>query len=149
MPNLAVTLKAEITRLARKEVRAETESLRQTVAGLRSELAATKRKVRDLESALKRSTIRRPKAEGSAAAEAAEGSAPKLRFSAKGLATNRQRLGLSTEDFGRLVGATGQAVSGWERGLNKPRDRYLPAIAELRTVGKRDAAKRLAELAAR
>ncbi len=45
------------------------------------------------------------------------------------------------------VGATGQAVSGWERGLNKPRDKYLPAIAELRTVGKREVAKRLAELA--
>lgn len=146
MPNLAATLKAEITRLARKEVRAETESLQKTVAGLRSELAATKRKVRDLESALKRSAIKRPRAEGSGTSEAPEGSAPKLRFSAKGLATNRQRLGLSTEDFGRLVGATGQAVSGWERGLNKPRDRYLPAIAELRTAGKREVAKRLTAL---
>ncbi len=146
MPNLALALRTEITRLARKEVRSETESLRKTVAGLRVDLASTKRKLRELEAASKRSATRRPPAERSAAMEAPITSMSRLRFSAKGLASNRQRLGLSTEDFGRLVGATGQAVSGWERGVNKPRDKYLPAIAELRTMGKREAAKRLSEL---
>lgn len=147
MPNLAAALKAEITRLARKEVRTEIEAIRKTVTGLRADLAAIKRKVRELESNSKRSSKERPREKGAPKAGGPEASSPKLRFSAKGLAGSRQRLGLSTEDFGRLVGATGQAVSGWERGLTKPRDKYLPAIAQLRTVGKREAAKRLAELA--
>jgi hypothetical protein len=142
MPNLAATLKAEITRLARKEVRAETESLRKTVAALRVDLQATKKKLRELET-----QSRRPPRERLAPAVLSEGlpSAPdaKFRFSAKGLASNRKRLGLSADDFGRLVGATGQAVAGWERGANKPREKYLPAIAELRGIGKREVAKRL------
>lgn len=142
MPNLAATLKAEITRLARKEVRAETESLRKTVAALRVDLQATKKKLRELEAQPRTPARARP-----APVVSSEGkpSAPdaKFRFSAKGLASNRKRLGLSADDFGRLVGATGRAVAGWERGANKPREKYLPAIAELRGVGKREVAKRL------
>lgn len=142
MPNLAATLKAEVTRLARKEVRAETESLRKTVAALRADLQATKKKLRELEAQSKKTSRA-----GLAPAASSDGppSAPeaKFRFSAKGLASNRKRLGLSADEFGRLVGATGQAVAGWERGTSKPREKYLPAIAELRGVGKREVAKRL------
>ncbi len=142
MPNLAATLKAEISRLARKEVRAETESLRKTVAALRVDLQATKKKLRELEAQARKTS--RPRLAPTASSEGST-VAPdaKFRFSAKGLASNRKRLGLSADDFGRLVGATGQAVAGWERGANKPREKYLPAIAELRGVGKREVAKRL------
>ncbi len=142
MPNLAATLKAEITRLARKEVRSETESLRKTVAGLRADLSATKKKLRELE-AHSRKTSRAQPAPVALAEVAPSSPGAKFRFSAKGLASNRKRLGLSADDYGRLVGATGQAVAGWERGANKPREKYLPAIAELRGIGKREVAKRL------
>ncbi len=63
------------------------------------------------------------------------------RFSAKGLATNRKRLGLSAEQYGRLVGATGQAVTAWEKGASKPRAKYLPAIAGLRGCRQKEVAR--------
>ena len=70
----------------------------------------------------------------------------KIRFSAKGLAAQRKRLGLSASDIGLLVGASGQSVYNWESGQNRPRASQLPAIAELRTLGKRDALAKLEAL---
>jgi hypothetical protein len=54
MPNLAAILKAEISRLARKEARAETEPLRKTLAALKGELAAAKKTILELESQSRR-----------------------------------------------------------------------------------------------
>ena len=39
-----------------------------------------------------------------------------LRFSAKGLKSKRQTLGISAEQMGLLLGATGQSVYKWEDG---------------------------------
>ncbi len=70
----------------------------------------------------------------------------KFRFSAKGLASQRKRLGLSAEAFGMLVGASGQSVYNWESAKAEPRRKHLAAIAALRTMGKKEAAAKLAEL---
>ena len=64
------------------------------------------------------------------------------------MAANRERLGLSAEDFGMLVGASGQSVYLWEQGKSKPRVKNLKAIAALRGIGKREVAQRLAALKA-
>lgn len=48
MTNLASVLKSEVTRLARKELRAETESLKKAVAAQRWEIAVLKRRTRRL-----------------------------------------------------------------------------------------------------
>lgn len=69
-----------------------------------------------------------------------------IRFSAKGLALQRERLGLSAEDCGLLIGASGQAVYNWESGKSRPRDTYLRPIAALRGLGKKAAAAQLASL---
>lgn len=49
MPNIAQALKEEIARLARKELRANTDSLKRVVTTYRSEIAALKRRVEQLE----------------------------------------------------------------------------------------------------
>ena len=49
MPNIASVLKAEIVRLARKELRTEVESIRKALAAARAESAALKRRVSELE----------------------------------------------------------------------------------------------------
>ncbi len=72
--------------------------------------------------------------------------AQKLRFTAKGLASQRRRLGLSALDCGLLVGASGQSIYNWEEGKARPRAKHLSAIAALRTLGKKDAAARLSSL---
>lgn len=73
----------------------------------------------------------------------AQESASAQRFSAKGLAKNRQRLGLSAADFGTLIGASGQSVYKWEEGKFRPRQKNLAAIAAIRSIGKKEALARL------
>ena len=82
-------------------------------------------------------------AKAASAAPAEDVGERSLRFSAKGLAAQRRRLGLSAQAFGALIGASGQSVYKWEEGKTRPRAKNLPAIAALRTMGKKEAAARL------
>lgn len=143
MANIASLLKAEISRVARKEVRAETASLKKSVSTYRSEIAALKRRAQALELELRRLSKAQAKA---VPAEVQAQPAQKLRFTAKGLASQRRRLGLSALDIGLLVGASGQSIYNWEEGKARPRAKHLPALAALRTMGKKEAAARLASL---
>ncbi len=150
MPNIASVFKAETSRIARKEARSETDALRKTVATQRSDIAALKRRVQELERALK--ALAKAVSRGQPTRAAVQGApdsgadADGLRFRAAGMASNRRRLGLSAEDFGLLVGASGQSVYAWEAGKAKPRAKNLAAIAALRGVGKREVAKQLEAL---
>jgi DNA-binding transcriptional regulator YiaG len=143
MANIASLLKIEITRVARRQVRAETSTLKKAVATYRAEIAALKRRAQALESQLRqlsKAQARQPAVESPAEPER------RLRFTAKGLASQRQRLGLSAADCGLLLGTSGQSIYNWEDGKARPRSRHLPAIASLRTMGKKEAASRLATL---
>jgi DNA-binding transcriptional regulator YiaG len=145
MPNIANLLKSEIARVARKQVRAETLGLKQAIAPYRAQIADLKRRTRELEQQVSR--LGRVAARATAAAPAAqEPGSRNLRFSAKGLAAQRKRLGLSAQAFGALIGASGQSVYKWEEGKTRPRAKHLPAIAMLRTMGKKEAAARLESL---
>jgi DNA-binding transcriptional regulator YiaG len=142
MPNIAALLKAEITRLAAKTVRQETESLKRSSAAYRSEIAALKRRVSSLEQQVKR-LGKAPAARTHNPTEGDPG--PALRFSAAGLAKQRQRLGLSAAACGLLLGVSALSVYKWESGKTRPRAKQLPAIAALRAMGKREAHARLQE----
>jgi DNA-binding XRE family transcriptional regulator len=143
--NIAVALKAEIGRLARKELRNETQQLKKAVAGFRSEVAALKRRTLELEKAL-RGLRKQGRSKAEPPPRDAEGS--KLRFTAKGLAGQRKRLSLSAHEVGLLVGTSGQSIYNWESGDTRPRQSHLPAIAALRKMGKKEAAARLEALRA-
>jgi len=141
MPNIGSILKSEIARVARKEVRGETLGLKGAVRACRAEIAALKRRTHTLEQDLRRLS----KATARVAPVAAKDVSSKtLRFSPKGLASQRRRLGLSADACGLLVGASGQSIYNWEQGKSRPRAAHLPAIAALRSMGKRKAAARLA-----
>lgn len=143
MPNIAALLKAEITRLAAKTVRQETESLKRSSAAYRSEIAALKRRVSSLEQQVKK-LGKTPVANKISAADGDQG--PALRFSAAGLVKQRQRLGLSAAACGLLMGVSPLSVYKWESGKARPRAKQLPAIAALRAMGKREANARLQKL---
>ena len=136
-------LKEEIVRVCRKEIRQQVEPVRKASAAYRREIAALKRKLATLErqvAALAKQTTKRvPEA-------AAVDSGRPMRFVAKGLVSLRARLGLSAEDFARLMGVSGQSVYNWEKGKTVPRKEQLVALASLRGLGKREAAARLATL---
>ena len=149
MPNIATVLKAEITRLARKEVREDAAALKKSVGLHRTEIAALKRRLATLEGLVRKLTaVERARPGPARPSRSADDLQPKgagFRFRAQGLATNRKRLGLSASDFGRLVGTTGQSIYAWEAGKATPRPQALAAIVALRGVGKREVARRLAE----
>jgi len=144
MTNLASVLKSEVTRLARKELRTETASLKKAVAAYRLEIAALKRRAQELERQLKQlsRSVKKPSPE--MPTEVPDG----FRFSAKGLAAHRRRLGLSAEDCGLLLEASSQSVYNWEAGSTRPQEKHLAAIAALRGLGKREAMSRLEVLQA-
>jgi len=71
-----------------------------------------------------------------------------VRFTAKGLRSQRKRLGLSAADYGKLVGVTGQSIYSWEREVSKPRKQQVARIAALRHMGKKEVQARLEQLAA-
>jgi len=143
MTNIATLLQTEIARVARKQVRAETLALKKAVGTCRTEIAALKRRAQALEADLRRLSKAQASPE---AAKAPMESERKLRFTAKGLASQRKRLGLSAADCGLILGTSGQSIYNWEEGKARPRARFLAAIAALRTMGKKEAASRLAAL---
>jgi len=143
MPNIASVLKVEIARVARKEVRSELLGLRKSAGAHRAEIAALKRRVQALEQSLRRLSQARTRVTPAAPAEAPSQA---LRFSGKGLASQRRRLGMSAEDFGLLVGVSGQSIYNWETGKARPLAKHLPALASLRTMGKKLAAAHLESL---
>jgi DNA-binding XRE family transcriptional regulator len=125
----------EITRIARKELRAETESLKKASAHYRSEIAALKRRIGELERQVARAEKGAVRA---AAAEPAAGEI-KIRYSARSMAAQRKRLGLSAENMGKLIGVSGQTIYGWEAGNSRPRNGQMTAIAAVRKLGRREA----------
>jgi len=141
MPNLATLLKSEISRIARKEVRAETQAFKKASAQYRSDIAALKRRIAGLESALKKLD----KTSSRSRKTAEEPTQQSLRFRVGGFATLRKKLGLSAGDMARLLGVSAQSVYHWESGKSKPRAGQLAAIAQVRKLGKREAAARLAQ----
>ncbi|MBN2215761.1 MAG: helix-turn-helix domain-containing protein [Pirellulales bacterium] len=143
MPNVAAILKAEICRLAKKEVKAQVGSTKQAVARYRSEIAALKQTLSQQEQEIKR-LQKQMQREGQAAAkeEPSEG----VRFSARSVKAQRSRLGLSAADYGKLVGVSGLTIYSWEKGNSRPRQAQLEAFVAVRGIGKREALAKLAAL---
>lgn len=140
MPDIASALKQEITRLARKELRTETESLKKAIGAYRKDIAALKRRIESLERQQKK--VVKVVSKAAPKKEAAQDDI-NLRFRAVGFAQHRKRLGLSTREMGLLLGASPLSVYKWESGQTKPRSKHLETIAIVRKMGKREAAARL------
>ena len=143
MPNIGTVLKSEISRVSRKEVRGETQALKKSVSQYRGQIADLKRRLQALEQQVKR--LGKVTAKVAPAQAEADDSSGHLRFSAKGLAAQRRRLGLSAASVARLIGVSALSVYKWESGKTRPRAKQIEAIAKLRGMGKREVAQRLQE----
>ena len=143
MPNFASALKEEIVRLARKEIRIETEGFNKAKAQFRSETTALKHRVAVLEKQVARLSRKESKAQD---ANPNNGKEAKVRFRAKGLVTLRRRLGLSAAEFGLLAGVSAQTIYNWEAEKSRPHQQQIVALASLRGMGKKQATAKLGEL---
>jgi DNA-binding transcriptional regulator YiaG len=143
MANIATVLKDEISRIARKEIRAETAVVKKASAQYRKDIAELKRQVSNMQgrvSLLEKRVLR------DVPSPVAEADTKDVRFTTKGLRSQRKRLGLSAAEYGRLVGVTGHTIYSWEKGLSRPRKNQLPILASIRKMGKKEVHARLEQL---
>ena len=143
MPNIASILKAEISRVARKEVRTEIETLKKASTHHRASIAALRRQVEKLEKELRRATRTSARVPEAADADESGDSGPARRFCASRLASHREKLGLSAAAYGKLVGVTGQTIYKWEQGKARPRKAQLEGLASVRGLRLREVADQL------
>ena len=141
MANLAVALKEEIRRLARKEIKSQTGSTAQAVARYRREIAKLKRQLREHEKkiAFLEAQERKRLEQREVAADATEG----IRFSARSVKAQRTKASLSAADYAKLVGVSLLTIYNWELGKSRPRKEQLASLVALRGIGKREAQAKL------
>ena len=141
--NVMSVLKAEISRLAKKEAKAVVSPVKKAsatyrglIAGLRKQVDALQKEV----SSLKRAIPAPDKV-------LATKTEPEGRFwmTGKGVRKLRKRLGLTQAVFGKLVGVSPNAVVLWERKDGKIGLRKATAgrLQEIRGKGKREVAEML------
>jgi DNA-binding transcriptional regulator YiaG len=139
MPNIAVILKNEILRLARKEVKTQAGKTKQAVAQYRHEIAKLKRLLADQAKRLARLEAQ-GNGEGGGEVEDTE---EKLRFSARSVKAQRRRLKLSAAEYGKLIGVSGLTIYNWESGKARPRKAQFDAFVAVRGIGKKEALAKL------
>lgn len=144
MPNLAATLKEEIRRLARKEIKAQTDTTKQAVTQYRREIASLKRQLRDQEKKI--AILAAQQGKRTEKSPAGEEAVESIRFSPRWVKSQRARLGLSAADYAKLVGVSPLTIYNWEKGENRPRAAQLAALAAVRGIGKREAMRKLESL---
>lgn len=145
MPNIANVLKEEIRRLARKEIKAQVATTRRAAVQHRRDIAELRRQLRAQERLLARLQSQEP---DQAAEEPAEddGVPRNSRFSARSVRAQRRRLKLSAEEFGKLLSVSALTVYNWEKGKARPRRSQFARLIAIRTLGRREALQRLAEI---
>ena len=145
MANIASVLKSEISRVARKEVRAEIESLKKASSHYRSAIADLRRQVTALQKALKQASRPSTTPSRAAAGAAADDTATGRRFSATRLAAHRGKLGLSAAAYGKLVGMSGATIYHWEQGKSRPNAQQLQRLAAVRSLSRSAALAQLGQ----
>jgi DNA-binding transcriptional regulator YiaG len=140
VPDVASVLKQEISRIARKEITAavrqqakQIQNLKSTVRGLREQVASLNQSVAKLSKAASRQVAEPQQLE----------EASPVRISPKGIRKHRQRLKLSQGEMARMLGVSPASVGFWETGRTKPQGDNRTAIAELRTMGIKEARAKL------
>lgn len=149
MTTFADSLKKEIARLARKELRDEIAALRKSSAIQRSEIAALKKQLRAVQTQVNRLGKAKGKSEAVRVVPLADqSSAPvqlkgkpgrKVVFTAERLKAQRARLGFTQEQMANLLGVSSLSIWKWESGGASPRASRVPQILERLTLGKREA----------
>jgi DNA-binding transcriptional regulator YiaG len=144
MPNLAATLKDEIRRLARKEIRAEVEPARKAAAVYRHEIARLKQALRDQQRLIERLASRT--AESKSSSDSSEDMDPLegMRFSARSVRAQRKRLKFSAEEFAKLIGVSSQTIYHWEQGKGRPRRAQFESLVAARRLSRREALDQIA-----
>lgn len=147
MTTFADSLKREIARVARKELRDEITALRKSTVAQRGEISLLKKQVQELQSDVRKLTKLLDDKPGQ---QNREGSVPvsssakgkhgrKVLFTAQRLKAERSRLGFTQEQMAVMLGVSPLSVWKWETGGAMPRASRVPYLLERLALGKREA----------
>jgi len=130
MSTFQQTLKSEIIRLARREIKQQATPLMSGIKKLKSATAALKAEIATLQKAKTVSPVW-------PAPVISDEDVKTARISGALIKRLRTRHGLSRNEFGKLLGVTGFAVIAWETNECKPKADRRKALIALRKMGKR------------
>lgn len=151
MTNFASSLKQEITRIARKELRNEVTALRNSnaaqkkqISELKKALAAVDPRLRALERAASRASTRGSE---QSLVEQPPRNKPgrKVLFSAERLLSARKRFGFTQVQMAELLSVSSLTLWKWESGKSAPNPSRAPSVLETLSIGKREALRRIGQ----
>lgn len=146
MPNIGAMLKEEITRLSRRSTKNIYVPLKKDVAELKRVVVEQRRTIERLA----KDNVRLVADLNSRIArlpEVPQQQAEHVRISPRIIKAQRTRLGLSQDEFAKLLGVSGHSVFLWEHEKAAPRPKIKAAFAAVRQLGKREARQRLEAMA--
>lgn len=151
MNTFSNAFRAEVVRMARKELKPELQGMRKAITGHRSEIAALKREVKSLTSQL--NAARRQTKVGGVAVPSDQPKASKSAarkdfvFAPEMLAQMRNALSATQLQMAALLAVSALSYGRWEKGQTHPRPTQLAKIEELVRLGPAEAAKKMRKIA--
>ncbi|MBI5118832.1 helix-turn-helix domain-containing protein [Candidatus Poribacteria bacterium] len=143
MGKIESTLKTEISRLARKELRTAVGSLSKRVGELKQKISQLSKIVANMNKAAtlepgSRTAKGQPQPASNAEIKAA-------RITGRVVRNIRKKLDITQDKLALLLDVSPGAVAFWEQGRARPRGANKAAIVALRKLGRRDVKRFLAE----
>ncbi len=133
MAKIESVIKAEIVRLAKREMRSAFLPLKREVRQMTIRVSSLSKGIASLNRLAKEVHLE----EGKPKLEASPDEVRASRISPERIRSLRKKLGLSQREMGLLTGASLGAVMSWEKGKFKPRGEKKTALVALRKLGKR------------
>jgi DNA-binding transcriptional regulator YiaG len=152
MANIESTIKSEIERLTKKQLKKTVTPLRKALVALKKEISALRKA---LQAAEKASRIQAKEAPAvrviptpvplsvEPAPEKGRKAKAKTRVNPMMIQALRKKLGLTQKELAALAGVSMGAVQLWEKGKIQPRDEKKAVLAGLRKMKKNDVKKAL------
>jgi len=141
MAKIEAIIKAEIMRLARREVRAVFRPLRREVWQMSAKMSGLSKGMASLNRMAKELHLEEAKPKLEATPEEVKAS----RLTPDRIRGLRKKLGISMRELGILTGSSLGAILSWEKGKFKPKADKKAALVALRKLKKREVKKLLAQ----
>jgi len=145
MGKIESTIKSEIQRLAKREIKSAFFPLRREVRSVRLKLSSLSKNFRVLDRLAKEQII--PMTSEKFKLEASPEEVKAARLTPARIRSLRKKLGISQRELAVLTGASMGAVVMWEKGKFKPKADKKGSLIALRKLGKRQVKRILAEKA--
>ena len=141
--NVMTVLKAEISRLAKKEIKKEVSPIKKANASYRGLIASLRKQLDSIQKELSSLKKANPAPDKALAVETEPES--RFRMTGQGVKAMRKRLGLTQKAFAGLAGVSIPAVINWEahKGKINLRKATGARLQEIKGKGKREVAEML------